>query len=303
MVGVRSRGQTSFKCNQICGGAKLQRGIGPPYRSGGFGRACSPAPAQCNGNGNGNSWLSVGCRGGVGLRGRRKYVPVGLAAASMPRTPRNPTPPALDTFRRLLVDVDLGRHIGQISNGIPGDRSVFQRKADLTPRDAPAARGKLSKAGWARWRECPRHGCRGQAPMDGFRASPATGPTPPSLRKPAFDVDVALASAGAGRSPAERTPYLNRPFCARSQPSVRLGRSAAAVRFPPGPPATRVRPLRPPPLRRRSSRIPAGASCRLHPTSRSAVHGNAPSQPITLICPRLSVRTGVSCTWSNLNVF
>ncbi len=138
---------------------------------------------------------------------------------------------------------------------------------------------------------------------DGFTASPATGPTPPSLRKPAFDVDVALASAGAGRSPAERTPYLNRPFCARSQPSVRLDRSAAAVRFPPGPPATRVRPLRPPPLRRRSSRIPAGASCRLHPTSRSAVHGNAPSQPITLICPRLSVRTGVSCTWSNLNVF
>ncbi|WP_220084295.1 hypothetical protein, partial [Stenotrophomonas maltophilia] len=59
---------TSFKCNQICGGAKLQRGIGPPYRSGGFGRACSPAPAQCNSNGNvksGSGFLLVG-RGGVG---------------------------------------------------------------------------------------------------------------------------------------------------------------------------------------------------------------------------------------------
>ncbi|MBN5174587.1 hypothetical protein JY430_20930, partial [Stenotrophomonas maltophilia] len=28
--------------------------------------------------------------------------------------------------------------------------------------------GKLSKAGWVRLRGCPRHGCRGQAPMDGF---------------------------------------------------------------------------------------------------------------------------------------
>ncbi len=63
----------------------------------------------------------------------------------------------------------------------------------------------------------------------------------------------------------QRAPYLNRPFCVKSQTSFRLAGSAAAVRFPPGPPATRVRPLRPPPLRRRSSRIPACASCRLHP--------------------------------------
>ncbi|PJL66335.1 hypothetical protein B9Y75_14155 [Stenotrophomonas maltophilia] len=63
----------------------------------------------------------------------------------------------------------------------------------------------------------------------------------------------------------QRAPYLNRPFCVKSQTSFRLAGSAAAVRFPPGSPATRVRPLRPPPLRRRSSRIPACASCRLHP--------------------------------------
>ncbi|TDB34966.1 hypothetical protein TEP_15735 [Stenotrophomonas sp. TEPEL] len=31
----------------------------------------------------------------VGVRGRRKYVPVGLAAASMRLTPRTPTPPHL----------------------------------------------------------------------------------------------------------------------------------------------------------------------------------------------------------------
>ena len=33
-MGVRSRGQTSFKCNQICGDAKLQRGIGQFPRQG-----------------------------------------------------------------------------------------------------------------------------------------------------------------------------------------------------------------------------------------------------------------------------
>ena len=54
------------------------------------------------------------------------------------------------------------------------------------PGATSKARGKLSKAGWVRLRGCPRHGCRGQAPKDGFTAFPATGPTPPSRRKPAF---------------------------------------------------------------------------------------------------------------------
>ena len=42
----------------------------------------------------------------------------------------------------------------------------------------PGSGGKLSKAGWVRLWGCPRHGCRGQAPTDGFTASPATGPIP-----------------------------------------------------------------------------------------------------------------------------
>ncbi len=42
----------------------------------------------------------------------------------------------------------------------------------------------LSKAGWGRLRGCPRHGCRGQAPTDGFTASPATGPIPPTTECP-----------------------------------------------------------------------------------------------------------------------
>ena len=50
-------------------------------------------------------------------------------------------------------------------------------------------------------RGCPRHGCRGQAPKDGFTASPPSDTTPPNSRKTradAFAVAVAVASAGAG---------------------------------------------------------------------------------------------------------
>ena len=60
---------------------------------------------------------SVGWRGTVGLRGRRKYVLVGLVAASMRLTPRKPTLPRLRQVGNggcrhagLLVGVDLGRH-------------------------------------------------------------------------------------------------------------------------------------------------------------------------------------------------
>ena len=57
-------------------------------------------------------------------------------------------------------------------------------------------RGGLSKAGWVRLRGCERHGCRDQAPMDGFTAPPSTGPAPPTNGMQAFDVDVDSASAG-----------------------------------------------------------------------------------------------------------
>ncbi len=79
----------------------------------------------------------------------------------------------------------------------------YQSEIGADQRSAPTtSRVKLSKAGWVRLRGCPRHGCRGQAPRDGFTATPATGPTPPSHGLPAFDVDV--DSAGAGRSAANK---------------------------------------------------------------------------------------------------
>ena len=78
-------------------------------------------------------------------------------------------------------------------------------------RSAPTnSSGNLSKAGWVRLRGRERHGWRDRAYMDVFTASPATGPAPLTLRKPASAVAsaVAVASAGAGRSPAkEPLPY------------------------------------------------------------------------------------------------
>ncbi len=73
-----------------------------PSRGRPRGRAlCRAAPCTRRSNGrsksnsNGNSGHSVVWRGGVGVRGRRKSVPGGLAAASMRLTPRTPTPPHL----------------------------------------------------------------------------------------------------------------------------------------------------------------------------------------------------------------
>src|SRR3989475_2462105 len=57
----------------------------------GFFAGLRPATRRSNSrnksNSNGNSVHSVVGRGGAGVRGRRKYVPVGLAAASMRLTP------------------------------------------------------------------------------------------------------------------------------------------------------------------------------------------------------------------------
>ncbi len=69
-----------------------------------------------------------------------------------------------------------------------------------------SVRGKLSKAGWVGWRGCEPHGCGDQASMDGFTASPAIRPTPPTRSNPA----VAVASAGAGLQ-ALQYNYVTQP--------------------------------------------------------------------------------------------
>ena len=138
--------------------------------------------------------------------------------------PANPQYPAFDSFTRLMATAAVGgcrplvgtsvgyrmsssthgvallrqavgrcrpwstRFFSQISNFIWGQSPL--RSNGIRPR-ALADRGKLSKAGWVRLRGCERHGCRDQAYRDVFTAPPSTGPTPPTLRKPAFDVEVA----------------------------------------------------------------------------------------------------------------
>jgi len=73
------------------------------------------------------------------------------------------------------------------------------------------SRVNLSKAGYCGFAGCERHGCRDQAPMDGFTASPHTHSAPPShgMRAVAVAVAVALAvaSAGAGLQALQNTPY------------------------------------------------------------------------------------------------
>ncbi|MEQ3438009.1 hypothetical protein STENO_002148 [Stenotrophomonas maltophilia] len=184
-------------------------------------RGCSaglrPAPATSWSNSNRNSRSNsrsrfpVGSRGGSGCGGRRKPVPGGLAAASMPRTPPQPDPPRLRQISAIcgstpcvnesLSDNEINR--GQIrfptengSDPMPLPHAVPTTHSTVT--------GTLSKVGRCRIAGCPRHGCRGQAPMDGFTASPQSDTAPPNHSQPraALALALALALAVAGQRPA-----------------------------------------------------------------------------------------------------
>jgi hypothetical protein len=136
------------------------------------------------------------------------------------------------------------------------DTSVRYRMSirvdQVTPPEqnaVPTDRGNLSKRGGS--------GCGGvrgmdaaAKPMDGFTASPATGPTPPTHRKPAFDVDVASGRhyGGCRVQPCRTNPTLrqrrlcNRPprttilwFARRRAPVFLLSAPCAAsanLRYP-----------------------------------------------------------------------
>ncbi len=122
---------------------------------------------------------------------------------------RDPTPRPLvgaDRWSTHLSDIDIRSRADQRSapTNSSGNRHPPKQIAVLTDR------GELSKAGWVRLRGCERHGCRDQAPMDGFTASPSTGPTPPSHGMQVFDVDVDVALACSrcrAASPAKRPPF------------------------------------------------------------------------------------------------
>jgi hypothetical protein len=144
-----------------------------------------------------------GLAGRCRVRGRRKYVPVGLAAASMRLTPRTPTPPHLRQIPA-VVGVDLGRH-GRSTNEMRGQSEIFDFDGIIHAwRGSPTDRRKLSKAGWVRLRERERHGWRGslRGRVYGVPRN-RTHPAIPRNAAVAVAVALPLPAAGAGRSPAE----------------------------------------------------------------------------------------------------
>ncbi len=200
-------------CNAAPARAASPRGRGDcPEIKGLFGRACSPAPAEADATATATSTAAAGYPwdGGAVWVGRTRREPIhgGSMAPSMAPTvlPTHTAPPLTGSRGCWQVSTLVDTSVRYRNK--TGVRSVFRRKTDLTPRDLPADRRKLSKAGWGRLWGCPRHGCRGQAPMDGFTASPTTWPTPPTHRKPAFAVALAVASAsaGSGRRPDDYNP-------------------------------------------------------------------------------------------------
>ncbi len=197
-------------CNAAPARAASPRGRGDcPEIKGLFGRACSPAPAEADATATATSTAAAGYPWGGGAvwvgRTRREPIHGGSMAPSMAPTvlPTHTAPPLTGSRGCWQVSTLVDTSVRYRNK--TGVRSVFRRKTDLTPRDLPADRRKLSKAGWVRLRGREPHGCGDRAYMDVLAASPSTGPTPPTHGYPAFAVAsaVAVASTGAGQSPAE----------------------------------------------------------------------------------------------------
>jgi len=158
---------------------------------------------------------SVGGRGTVGLRGRRKYVLVGLVAASMRLTPRKPTVPRLRQFPAavgnggcrhagLLVGVDLGRHGASAAS----DSLLLFFFLSVVGRAQGTVKGGAGGP------------CRGVGAMDGaieltgtYLQRPLHGPPAPPTA--AFDFSIQprgaqpLAAANTGRVRLSASPSVH----------------------------------------------------------------------------------------------
>ncbi len=116
--------------------------------------------------------------------------------------PRNRTHPAFDRFPRSVDPRHAWMNLCRISKSI-GRQIRFPKEngSDATTpcrsRINPTVTGKLSKVGRCRIAGCPRHGCRGQAPMDGFTASPQSDTAPPNPQKTRAVLALALALASS----------------------------------------------------------------------------------------------------------
>ncbi|TDV32321.1 hypothetical protein N440_3220 [Stenotrophomonas sp. CC22-02] len=146
--------------------AAVKRGVSAGLR---------PAPAEATSTSTSTSKAGYPWDGGVGA------VEGGAASTSMyARSPHpcgsrplNRTHPAFDRFSRPAVDP---RHAWMLF--------VQLSKYSISMEIHLQRSGNLSEVGRCRSAGCPRHGCRGQAPRDGFTASPHSDTAPPSHGKP-----------------------------------------------------------------------------------------------------------------------
>ena len=181
------------------GGCAFGRLRGMPRRQSALTHGGSMAPCSC----------ALSCAHGKTGVGRPAQPARGMPRAHGANGPANPHRPTSDRFTRLLVGVDLGRHICQISNSRLGSEPVARQRdptpcSDRSRKTVEGGEGPVAgvSAAWM-----PRPSSGGHF-MDGFTASPATGPTPPSHRNPAFALAVAVAPTGSrcrAAGPAEPT--------------------------------------------------------------------------------------------------
>ena len=122
-------------------------------------------PCTCRSNVNSRSGPSVGWRGGSGCRGRRKPIPGGLAAASMPRTPLQPDPPRFPLFSAICRNSSWGQIRFPKENG--SDPHLFRYPTDVPTngRHPPTVAGICQRRGGVGGQDRWRHGWRHRAPM------------------------------------------------------------------------------------------------------------------------------------------
>ncbi|MBA0237097.1 hypothetical protein D7Y49_22965 [Stenotrophomonas maltophilia] len=95
----------------------------------------------------------------------------------------------------------------------------------MGPRHASGGLGRTPNPGLAVCAGLRTRASGDRASKDGFTASPAIGPTPPSPSKPASAVASAVASEVAGQRPALPRVQGCKP-CRTSPPPTKVGRPA-----------------------------------------------------------------------------
>ena len=187
--GRESGARWGQRCHQLCGQSVSKRMVR------GFRRKA--ALRAVGGHRRSPSWLDAvrfhgfGRAGGL-RRGRREYVPVGSGAPSMALTPlRNqPSRPRTVSVRvhpglkKEEQEQEQQPHCFRGQIRFPqenGSDPSFHLETQRSCRPTPGYRMGRARVGW---RGCPRHGCRGQAPRDGFTASPANPSWPGPSRNP-----------------------------------------------------------------------------------------------------------------------